>query len=134
MEKKIIALAFMAINFIVMTSCINEPVDISDDTYIYRLIENTAYAKASQVKKNIIDYYTDPLAGLSLRPLEAMFLEKKLITNNVTIRNYDFYSDHNIFICQDGFDGIRDFIAKPYQSVNKKIRERYLFSFWRSSF
>ena len=49
----------MAINFIVMTSCINEPVDISDDTYIYRLIENTAYAKASQVKKNIIDYYTE---------------------------------------------------------------------------
>ena len=46
MGKKIIALAFMAINFIVMTSCINEPVDISDDTYIYRLIENTAYAKA----------------------------------------------------------------------------------------
>jgi AraC-like DNA-binding protein len=59
MEKKIIALAFMAINFIVMTSCINEPVDISDNTYIYRLIENTAYAKASQVKKNIIDYYTE---------------------------------------------------------------------------
>jgi len=92
---------------------------------VVRLVQKSDY---------IIDYYTDPLAGLSLRPLEAMFFEKKLITNNVTIRNYDFYSDHNIFICQDGFDGIRDFIAKPYQSVNKKIRERYLFSFWRSSF
>lgn len=82
----------------------------------------------------IIDYYTDPTAGLSLRPMEAMFLGKKLITNNVTIRDYDFYSDSNIFLCQNGFDGIQSFISGEYQAVDEKIKTRYLFSVWKSSF
>ena len=82
----------------------------------------------------IIDYYTDPNAGLSLRPMEAMFLEKKLITNNITIRNYDFYSDSNIFICQNSFDGIQSFISKEYQTVKKEIKDQYLLSSWKASF
>lgn len=82
----------------------------------------------------LIDYYTDENAGLSLRPMEAMFFGKKMITNNKTISNYDFYCQDNIF----GFDSddseLKVFLTKPYKEIPKNIKETYLFTRWLERF
>ena len=41
--------------------------------------------------KTILDFVAPGQSGLTLRTMESLFLEKKLITNNQDIKNYDFY-------------------------------------------
>lgn len=85
--------------------------------------------------KAILDYYVDPQAGLSLRAMESLFFEKKVITNNTTYFNYDFYKKNNIFVI--GYDSENDlehFFTTPYIPVEKEIKEKYLFSYWMNRF
>nr|MCR4860735.1 hypothetical protein [Bacteroidales bacterium] len=82
----------------------------------------------------LLDIYTDPEAGLSLRPMEAMFFGKKLITNNLGILSADFYSPANIYVL--GHDGrsLREFVACPSVLVPPAVRDRYLLSNWLKRF
>lgn len=82
----------------------------------------------------LVDYYLDPDSGLSLRPLEALFLGRKLITNNREILSEDFYSPANIYVL--GHDGrsLREFVECPRAEVDPQVRDRYLLSAWLRRF
>lgn len=85
--------------------------------------------------KCILDYNQSSQIGLSLRPMEALFFEKKLITNNKDIINYDFYNSKNIFIL--GVDNINDvekFINSDYEKVDENIIDYYTFENWIKRF
>ena len=82
----------------------------------------------------LIDYYTDETAGLSLRPMEALFFEKKLITNNRMIKNYDFYNTNNILILDDDTSNFRQFATSSYVKISNAIRDEYLLSNWIERF
>ena len=82
----------------------------------------------------LLDYYTDPRAGLSLRLMESLFLGKKIFTNNVTVDQYDFYDDHNIYILGKSRETVADFIKKPYRPVDPAIVDRYRLSRWMARF
>lgn len=74
----------------------------------------------------IIDIIQEGQSGLTLRPMEALFLGKKLITNNTYIRNMDFYDTANIFIYgQD--KNLEKFMKTPKKTVPEYIRSRYTF-------
>ena len=67
--------------------------------------------------------------------MEALFFEKKLITNNKDIKNYDFYNPSNIFILgENNIEDIKEFINKPYEKVEQKIIDYYDFEQWLSRF
>ena len=67
--------------------------------------------------------------------MEALFFEKKLITNNQDICNYDFFNSGNIFILgQRTLDELTDFLAAPYITVPSAIKEKYLFENWIKRF
>lgn len=88
--------------------------------------------KFSENTKIVIDISHENQKGLSLRPYEAMGLKKKLITNNKTIKNYDFYDEKNIFIIND-FNHLnipRSFLEEPYQELPKHIYEKYYINNW----
>ena len=56
--------------------------------------------------------------GLTLRPLEGLFLKKKIITNYTDIVHYDFYPSNkdNIFILNgNDYDGIEEFLKTPFK-------------------
>lgn len=82
----------------------------------------------------LVDYYTDEMAGLSLRPMEALFFRKKLITNNQTIKSYDFFKSNNIFVLNDLDRNIGDFLKTEYSEINSNTRNRYLLSNWIGRF
>lgn len=85
--------------------------------------------------KCLFDYYTDPQAGLSLRAMESLFFEKKLITNNQTIDSYDFYNPANVFVIgKRSFDDLDFFMKQPYCPVDSKIKEKYMFKNWIKRF
>lgn len=87
-------------------------------------------------------YYLDAFAildlaqlnqeGLSFRPFEAMGLEKKLITTNKNVRNYDFYDVNNIFVIDDykNFKIPEKFFLTPYKKLSKEITEKYFIKYW----
>lgn len=85
--------------------------------------------------KAIVDYVSEKQSGLTLRPLEALFFDKKLITNDKTIINRDFYSKNNIFILGiDDMDSINKFLEEPYEIIDKAIVEKYDFNNWLCNF
>ena len=85
--------------------------------------------------KAIFDYYTDPQAGLSLRAMEALFLERKLITNNLTIMDYDFYNPDNIFVIgQRNNAELESFLESPSELISGEVKDRYSFKQWVNRF
>ena len=79
----------------------------------------------------IVEILQSSQAGLTMRPLEALFYRKKLLTNNVRIKEYDFYRKENIFIIGvDSWNGLSDFLFSPYVEVPTKIVDRYTIEGW----
>lgn len=79
----------------------------------------------------IIDLVQEGQNGLTWRPLEAMFYNKKLITNYQDILTYDFYRRENIFtLGKDDMGKLKEFINQPYIPVPEVIIGRYQFSGW----
>ena len=94
--------------------------------------ENLEYVQKS---KCLLDFYVDETAGLSLRTMESLFYNKKLITNNKQILRFDFYRKDNIFILGvDEEKELADFIDAPYSPVDASIKEKYLFANWLKRF
>lgn len=59
----------------------------------------------------ILDIVQDGQEGLTLRAMEAIFYDKKIVTNNINYRNYDFYDSEKVYIIQnEEFDGLDEFL------------------------
>lgn len=83
----------------------------------------------------IVDIQSAGQDGLTLRPIEALLYEKKLITNNVNIRTYDFYNSNNIFILnEDSDEKFNQFLETPYQKIAASITEEYQIPGWIKKF
>ena len=104
-----------------------------DNEYDYYSYDKyTGYLSRS---KAILDFNIDNQVGLSLRCMEALFYEKKLITNNKSIKKYDFYNSHNVFILGiDDINKIDKFINSKYVKIDKKILDNYTIDSWLSRF
>lgn len=83
--------------------------------------------------ESILDLNRANQSGMTLRPMEALFFKRKLITNNENIVNYYIYDERNTYIIKnDDFKGLADFLKTPYfeDEKNKKKREIYSFKEW----
>lgn len=89
--------------------------------------ETIAYTKRS---KAIIEILKPEQEGLSLRTLESIFLNKKLITNNKSIKKYSFYRENNIYILSEDKRTLSDFLNEDYEKINDYEISRYLFYNW----
>lgn len=90
---------------------------------IYQYADNT---------KVVIDISHPNQKGLSMRPYECIGLERKLITNNAEIKNYDFYNPNNIFVIEN-FDNLEipdSFLNTSYEKLPTNIYEKYHISNW----
>ena len=82
----------------------------------------------------ILDYSLDPYAGLSLRPMEALFWGKKLITNSNSVLTADFYHPGNIYVLGKDDRTFEEFFSCDPQPVEPSIRDRYRLSNWLKRF
>lgn len=82
--------------------------------------------------QSVLDISNDGQSGMTLRVLEALFFEKKLITTNQLVREMDFYNPHNVLIINDTTDEetIREFLKEPYEKLPVNVIQRYDFSNW----
>jgi len=90
--------------------------------------ENIEEVKSSSI---LVDITICAHRGLSLRFYEALCFEKKIITNNNSVKDYDFYHPDNIFIYgHDDINSLISFINKPYKTIDPIIKEKYSFDNW----
>lgn len=71
--------------------------------------------------------------GLTLRAMESLFFNKKLITNNKRIKEYNFYNKNNILIIDENkinYDEIIKFLNKPQITITDEIKEKYKVNNW----
>lgn len=89
------------------------------------------YLSLTQRATILLDIKTVDHNGLSFRIFEAINYEKKLITNNKTIKQYDFYHPDNIFVFEeDDFQGLEYFLKVAYTPLPEEIKQKYSFTNW----
>ena len=103
-------------------------------------LKNIAYEEVIEdIKKSkvILELTKKNQAGLTLRALEALFYEKKLITDNENIKEYDFYDSNNIFILKQDEElsakkkkELEDFLRKDFKIVSKEVKKQYTIENW----
>lgn len=94
-------------------------------------VSNMENIRKSMEARCIVDILSPGQCGLSLRPFDALFLKKKLITNCFEIEKMDFYRPSNIYIIRDSkLEGLEEFMRTPYQNVEAEIVEQYEVNQW----
>ena len=90
--------------------------------------ENQRKIKESRI---ILDIHKKIQNGLTFRVFEAIGLNKKLITTNKDIVNYDFYNPNNIFVWDENITEIpNDFLEKEYEKLPDEIYKKYSLENW----
>lgn len=95
------------------------------------------YIKYVKESRAILELIVGDIKGLTLRTMEALFLKKKLITNNKDLKNYEFYNSNNIYILENeekDIKKLKEFMDKPYIEIDKDIIEYYDFNHWIKRF
>lgn len=123
------------ISHIATASGINSYTHITPDYSFLKFIhkdykEPIPYDKYLEIvssSKCIIDLVQKGQVGTTMRTLEAIFSNKKLISNNPNLIDYDFYHPNNIFILSESnIDEIPGFLRKPYVPIDKDILDNYV--------
>lgn len=109
---------------------------------INEIQENGVLFQSKRINQNEIGKYYDQTnvifdlvrenqTGLSFRIFEAMSYQKKIITSNKSIINYDFYNTNNILLVNDNNLNIDiNFFNKPYQPIPEEIYTKYTLDSW----
>jgi hypothetical protein len=81
--------------------------------------------------KTLLDINRNGQSGLTFRVLESLGLNKKLITTNKDIINYDFYNPKNILVIDEENPIIPlDFFSNDYQKLPEKTYYKYSLEGW----
>jgi hypothetical protein len=125
---------------------INYCADIIDRQGLTRIFKVIDYRKQKSIPyvdvlkmvchtRCVVDILPKDQNGLSLRPFEAMFMKKKLITNFKKIKNESFYHPDNIFIIgYDDEDSLKEFLERPFNNGVLDLVEYYELNNWYNRF
>jgi len=105
-----------------------EDLNIECTTKTYSLESVLELVKKSDI---LLDLQRPNQKGLSFRVLEGIGLNKKIITTNTDVKNYDFYNPNNIAIVDSNNINIPNaFFTTPYENLDAKIVNKYHISSW----
>lgn len=97
-----------------------------ENIYIEDLKDDHDYSKI------FLDLIREGHNGLSFRIFEALAMQKKIITTNKSISQYDFYNPNNILILDEAIDiSINpNFFITPYEPLSDAIYHKYTIENW----
>jgi hypothetical protein len=99
--------------------------------YQRKRIKHNEIGKFYEQTTVIFDIVRDNQTGLSFRIFEAMAYQKKIITNNQTIMEYDFYNPNNILVIDfENVSFVPEFFMSPYQPIPDDIFNKYTLNTW----
>ena len=89
------------------------------------------YMEMAMQSRCIVEIVHSGDPSCTLRPLEAMSLRRKLLTNNPAVRKYSFYRPQNIFIIgQDDLVNLSAFLYSPFEPLPAEIVDSYDVNSW----
>ena len=106
-----------------------------DRLYINKSIPYSVVLDKIQRSQALLELVQNGQTGLTARTLEAIFYNKKLITDNVLIRDMSFYHPSNIYIIEKmELENINEFLEAPYIELPKEIISYYSLESWIERF
>ena len=94
-------------------------------------IPYSKYMEMAMQSRCIVEIVHTGDPSCTLRPLEAMSIRRKLLTNNPAVRRYSFYRPHNIFILgEDDIATLREFLYSPTELLSAEIVNSYDVNAW----
>ena len=101
---------------------------------INKLLSYKEVLEMSSKSRVIIDLKFPLHNGLSLRFFEALYFSQKVITDNKTVKEMDFYHPNDILVVDDFKKltqaELKDFLNKEYIEIPKEIKQKYSFESW----
>lgn len=83
----------------------------------------------------IVDIVQEGQEGITIRALEALFYNKKLITNNSSIKYYELYNENNIYILNENNKySLKEFLKINNEIISEDIKRKYTFENWMNNF
>ena len=97
----------------------------------YKPLTYDDYIDISESSNVIIDIEHPRQKGLTMRTIEMLGKEKKLITTNSNIKKYDFYDENNIFIIERNNPVInKKFFENKYEKLPEHLYYKYEINGW----
>ena len=102
---------------------------------IVEVVDKVIYAnqaiELAKKAKIIVEFQRKDQTGLTFRVFEALGLQKKIITTNRDVMDFDFYNPQNILVIDENNIEIpEDFVNSPYVEVQEEILEQYRLKNW----
>lgn len=88
--------------------------------------------KDFEYSKIFLDLIRKDHNGLSFRIFEALAMQRKIITTNKSIQQYDFYNPNNILILDENseINISNDFLTTPYEPLDELVYYKYTLENW----
>lgn len=84
-----------------------------------------------RISKAVLDIQHPNQTGLTMRTIEMLGMNKKIITTNTDIKNYDFYHPNNISIInRDSIEIDPNFLNSEYEPIDKEVYDKYSLKNW----
>lgn len=103
-------------------------------------IYNRRYSRYLKYKENckevasskmLLEVVQNGQTGLTLRTMEALFFNKKLITNNAYIKNSIIYRPENFFVIgDDRWEDFEKFVSVPFQPIPDGVKREFSLDRW----
>lgn len=92
----------------------------------FEALSSSEINKIYEHSRSILDVEHISQRGLTIRTIEMIGSQKKLVTTNKNIEKYDFYNKNNICIIDKDNPVLREgFLQTPYEPINNEVLKRY---------
>jgi len=103
----------------------------SEIEFFFKKISLEEISKYIEKSESLLDIKRDGQFGLTFRIFESIGLQKKLITTNPDIVNYDFYNPNNILVIDEKDPVIPiSFFESDYEKLPEEIYQKYTIKGW----
>lgn len=105
--------------------------DATKDDFSFQKICSSEIVDIIKNTKIVLDIQHPKQTGLTMRTIEMLGMNKKLITTNFNIKEYDFYDPNNILIIDRKNISIPEsFLLTTYKKIKEDVYKRYSLESW----
>ena len=91
----------------------------------HKQISYEQYVSIIGKSRAVVDIVSDTNYGLTWRPVEALFMKKKLITNCSSISEMTLYCKDNVYIIGSDDRDLKLFLSSDYTEIDDEIVSKY---------
>ena len=101
------------------------------NTFSFDKMSAKEISKIVDESRIILDVQHPKQTGLTMRTIEMVGMNKKLITTNESIKKYDFYNENNVAVVnRNNVEISADFLNSSYQPLSPEVYEKYSLKNW----